>query len=254
MFITTYPGYLARCLSGLLCLLLLGSPVSASVTILGSRIIYPASASSVDVQLKNNDDIPYVLQTWFDESDINSTPADGKTIPFLATPPVFRIQAKAGQVLRVTFTGTRTLPQDRESMYWFNALQVPPSNLEGEKGQNKMLVMLRTRIKLFYRPAALGAPVNQLKGLTVTPSFDAKKGYGITVSNPQPWFASLTQIAVQKGHKQQTLTADTLAPFGKHTFWFSAWKTKDSDNGIVTIQLINDQGARINEQYSVSLP
>lgn len=254
MMFFPYPGYPTRCLLSFLCLLFMASTASASVTIIGSRIIYPADASSVDVQLKNNDDIPYVLQTWFDEGDVNSTPAEGKGIPFVATPPVFRIPAKAGQVLRVTFTGTRALPQDRESMYWFNALQVPPSNLESEKGQNKMLVMLRTRIKLFYRPAAIGAPVNQLKDLTLTPMFDAQKGYGITVSNPQPWFASLTQISVQKGGKQQTLTADTLAPFDKRTFWFSAWKTKATDNGIVTIQLINDQGARINEHYSVSLP
>ncbi|MDQ0432932.1 P pilus assembly chaperone PapD [Pantoea agglomerans] len=36
--------------------------VQASVTILGSRIIYPGNALSVDVQLKNNDNIPYVIQ------------------------------------------------------------------------------------------------------------------------------------------------------------------------------------------------
>ncbi|EPT0360549.1 fimbria/pilus periplasmic chaperone [Enterobacter cloacae] len=249
-----YSGCLARHLAGLLCLLMLVNTASASVTILGSRIIYPAAASSVDVHLKNNDDIPYVIQTWFDEGDANSTPAVGKTIPLLATPPVFRIQAKAGQVLRVTYTGTRELPQDRESMYWFNALQVPPSNLEGNKGQNKMLVMLRTRIKVFYRPEAIGKPVNQLKGLTLQPIFDTHKGYGITVSNPQPWFASLTQIAVQKDGQKQTLTADTLAPFDNRTFWFSSWKTKASGNGSVSIQLINDQGARINEQYSVLFP
>ena len=32
----------------------------ASVTIIGSRIIYPSTAPSVDVQLKNNDAFPYI--------------------------------------------------------------------------------------------------------------------------------------------------------------------------------------------------
>ncbi|MDI5818937.1 fimbria/pilus periplasmic chaperone, partial [Salmonella enterica subsp. enterica serovar Kentucky] len=52
----------------LIVFLLLALPATASwasVTILGSRIIYPSTASSVDVQLKNNDAIPYIVQTWF---------------------------------------------------------------------------------------------------------------------------------------------------------------------------------------------
>lgn len=42
----------------------------ASVTIVGSRIIYPSTVASVDVQLKNNDDFPYIVQTWFDNGDV----------------------------------------------------------------------------------------------------------------------------------------------------------------------------------------
>ncbi|MEG5463427.1 fimbria/pilus periplasmic chaperone [Enterobacter chuandaensis] len=245
---------IAQYLTYLICVLMLANTASASVTILGSRIIYPAGASSVDVQLKNNDDIPYVIQTWFDEGDVNATPAEGAKIPFLTTPPVFRIQAKAGQVIRVTHTGARDLPQDRESLYWFNALQVPPSNLESEKGQNKMLVMLRTRVKVIYRPAGIGTPKNQLKGLRVSTVFDAQKGYGISIENPQPWYASLTLIEAEAGGKKHTLTADTVAPFDRQTFWFNNWKTKTAGNGTVRVWLVNDQGARINGHYPVSYP
>ena len=81
--ISAYLKRIAQYLLYLPCVLMLTNTVSASVTILGSRIIYPAGALSVDVQLKNNDDIPYVIQTWFDEGDVNATPAQGAKIPFL---------------------------------------------------------------------------------------------------------------------------------------------------------------------------
>lgn len=127
---------IAQYLPFLIYALMLVNTASASVTILGSRIIYPAGASSVDVQLKIMTTFLTVIQTWFDEGDVNATPADGRTIPF-SLPAGVSIQAKAGQVIRVTHTGTRALPQDKESLYWFNALQVPPSNLDSEKGQEQ---------------------------------------------------------------------------------------------------------------------
>lgn len=153
----------------LMVLLVLLLPVAmswASVTIVGSRIIYPSTIPSVDVQLKNNDDFPYVVQTWFDNGDMRIGPENASGIPFIATPPVFRIQPKAGQVVRVVYSQSKALPNDRESVFWFNALQVPPANIGGRQ-QNKVLVMLRTRIKLFYRPEGIGSPGNLAKSCTL---------------------------------------------------------------------------------------
>ncbi|MDI6535746.1 fimbria/pilus periplasmic chaperone [Pantoea ananatis] len=70
----------------------------ANVTILGSRVIYPASAKTVDVQLKNNGDIPYVIQAWFDNGDANSQPEQSSQTPFIVTPPVFRIQPRRAKL------------------------------------------------------------------------------------------------------------------------------------------------------------
>ncbi len=137
----------------------------ASVTIVGSRIIYPSTVASVDVQLKNNDDFPYIVQTWFDNGDLHIGPENASGIPFISTPPVFRIQPKSGQIVRVVYSQRKALPHDRESVFWFNALQVPPANIGGRQ-QNKVLVMLRTRIKLFYRPEGIGSPVIWRKNCT----------------------------------------------------------------------------------------
>ena len=80
----------------------------ASVTIVGSRIIYPSTVASVDVQLKNNDDFPYIVQTWFDNGDLHIGPENASGIPFISTPPVFRIQPKSGPIPCAFLNHTRS--------------------------------------------------------------------------------------------------------------------------------------------------
>ncbi|EAM0984071.1 fimbrial chaperone [Salmonella enterica] len=223
----------------------------ASVTILGSRIIYPSTASSVDVQLKNNDAIPYIVQTWFDDGDMNTSPENSSAMPFIATPPVFRIQPKAGQVVRVIYNNTKKLPQDRESVFWFNVLQVPPTNIGSDSGQNKMLVMLRSRIKLFYRPDGLGKPDNLAKKLQIKTVNDGSGKSGIVIVNSQPWFASLSNLNVKANGASYNLDADMIAPFSSQTWWLPGKRSLKSFSGTVTVTLVNDLGARVSESYDV---
>ncbi|WP_409333365.1 fimbria/pilus periplasmic chaperone, partial [Escherichia coli] len=44
------------------------------------------------------------------------------TVPFTATPPVSRIDAKRGQTIKLMYTASSALPKDRESVFWFNVL------------------------------------------------------------------------------------------------------------------------------------
>ncbi|WP_313687790.1 fimbria/pilus periplasmic chaperone [Pantoea sp.] len=225
----------------------------ASVTIQGSRIIYPANAKSVDVQLKNNDNLPYVMQTWFDDGDIDSRPEQTTQTPFIVTPPVFRIQPKSGQIVRVIFSGNQSLPQDRESVFWFNVLQIPPVNRAGATQQNAMMVMLRNRIKIFYRPAAVGKPGNILDGLRIRHIRDSKKGNGLEIDNPQPWHASLVTVSLKIAGQTFQARPDMVAPFSKQLFWFPASGKHLQGAGVASLAAINDQGARISENYTVEV-
>ena len=76
-----------------------GCQTHASVTMTGTRIIYDSTAKSADVQLKNNDNFPYIVTSWFDSGNIHDAPEKGRDIPFVVTPPVSRIQPNSGQVL-----------------------------------------------------------------------------------------------------------------------------------------------------------
>ncbi|MEM0651198.1 fimbria/pilus periplasmic chaperone [Klebsiella huaxiensis] len=227
-----------------------GCQTHASVTMTGTRIIYDSTAKSADVQLKNNDNFPYIVTSWFDSGNIHDAPEKGRDIPFVVTPPVSRIQPNSGQVLRIVFTGAKTLPQDRESLFWFNFMQVPPSNaLQGDDAekQNKILVMLRNRVKLFYRPKGLaGDPQKMLKNLQIT-RLSQGGNAGVLVVNNQPYHASLTKLTLHSTSGDFTQKADIIVPFGSEKFFFNG--AKPSGIKSVTITLVNDQGARISEEY-----
>ncbi|WP_307743169.1 fimbria/pilus periplasmic chaperone [uncultured Pantoea sp.] len=221
--------------------------VQASVTILGSRIIYPGNALSVDVQLKNNDNIPYVIQAWFDNGNMDSQPGDKSDVPFIITPPLFRIQPLTGQVLRIRFTPEASLPQDRETVYWFNSLQIPPANIQGESGRNSIVLMLRNRMKLFYRPTAIGQPGDIFSGIKIT----AKKE-GIEINNTQPWFFSLTDVTLKTADKKIACDADMIAPFSKKIVRCKAATHALPANSVVSLSAMNDQGAKVSEDYPLA--
>ncbi|WP_241492892.1 fimbria/pilus periplasmic chaperone [Pantoea stewartii] len=239
-------------LSVLFSALLLAPCTNASVTIMGSRIIYPEQARSIDVQFKNNDAVPYVIQSWFDNGDDSSQPESRANTPFIITPPVFRIQPKAGQIAKVILNNPASQPQDRESVYWFNTLQIPPSNIAKDKAQNAMLVVLRNRMKIFYRPKSIGAPKNILKGIKITPLYQSNKGMGIEIDNAQPWHASLVDVVLKVGNQSLKQEADMVSPFSRKTYWFSNSKRLQG-TGMVSVSAVNDQGAKISENFTVEV-
>lgn len=235
---SSYHRILFFLLSFLLC-----QSVYASVVMTGSRIIYPSDAKSVDVQLRNNDDFPYVIQAWFDSGDNTSTAATGKA-PFVVVPPTFRIAEKEGQVLRIFFTGKTALPQDRESVFYFNFLQVPPGNVAGDKG-SQMMVMLKNRLKLFYRPASLK---NNPKKVFDFLTFSEISSSSIRITNHSPYYVSLSKVVVRGAAAKQE--PPMLAPFATAEVALKENKTGSGTQGI-EIGLINDYGAMVTHEYSI---
>lgn len=133
----------------------------ASVVVTGTRVIYPGEAREKTVQLSNRDAFPNVVQAWVD-IDAPDAPPDQADAPFLVNPAVFRMAPDSGQTLRIVYTG-QGLPGDRESLFHLNVLQIPPRN-SSHADRNQMLLMLRNRLKLFYRPAGIQGRPEDLPG------------------------------------------------------------------------------------------
>lgn len=222
--------------------------INASVIMTGTRIIYKEGSRSVDVNLKNQSDFPYVVQTWFDAGKMTSGPDASVRVPFIATPPVFRIQPGAGQVVKVTFTGGLKLPDDRESVFYFNFLQVPPSNIDKNDAKNKMLVMLRNRVKIFYRPESLSSgPGRVFPDISVT--LVPGNASAVTVKNNTPFYVTVSSVAITNGQRRLSSASGMIEPSGTHIFSISGAGSVNGKKVIVTV--VNDQGARLNAEYSL---
>jgi chaperone protein EcpD len=62
----------------------------------------------------------------------------------------------------------KSLPQDRETLYWFNVLEIPPkSKAANDENLNQLQLAFRTRIKFIFRPDGLkGNPLDAAANVT----------------------------------------------------------------------------------------
>lgn len=190
-------------------------PASASVIVTGTRVIYPADAREKSVQLTNQDAFPNVVQAWVDVNNPQSTPETADA-PFMITPPMFRMEPKAGQTMRLLFTG-QGLPQDRESVFYLNVLQIPPRN-EAYKDQSQMLVMTRNRLKLFYRPSGIS---EKAEDVAKRLQFSLRQQGGqwlLDVNNPTGYFASFAEGRLLAGGKDTLIETSMVSP-KSHQAW-----------------------------------
>lgn len=210
----------------------------ASVIILGTRLIYPGNQSSLNVQLNNQDSSPALVQSWIEDKQGSQA-----QVPFIITPPVTRVEGNQGQTLRITFTGTQALPQDRESLYYFNLLDIPPKPSKAylKDNPNYLQFSVRSRLKLFYRPSNLPyPPAEAYKKVTWL-----AKGGKLWADNPTPYYLTFTQATV--GGKSAP-EAVMVAPFSQGEF-----DVKGVNNGQkVKWSLINDYGGDVAGESTIN--
>ncbi|MFC0228350.1 fimbrial biogenesis chaperone [Serratia aquatilis] len=201
-----------------------------------TRLIYPQGAGSISVTLRNTlTTTPYLVQTA-----ISRTPAGTEPVPFIATPPLFRLEPASINQVRITYRQSAPLPRDRESVFYFRASAIPASHApdtDQSAGRVKGAAQFGVGniIKLFYRPSTLaGSALMAQKGLQFS-----RVGEGVRVNNPSPYFISFASLSVG-GKKLPLNTPEALmiAPFGTHTFVAKElhgkvkWETIGDEGGI----------------------
>ncbi|TAN05300.1 MAG: molecular chaperone [Rhodanobacteraceae bacterium] len=184
----------------------------ASVVITGTRVIFNAAEGEATVRLTNDNTRPALVEAWIDAGNIHSTPDTAKT-PFLITPPLFRMDAHKDQTLRILYvTGAKPLPTDRESVFYLNVLEIPPKPTGPQfAGKNYLQFAIRTRIKLFYRPAKLPGDAQQAPDRLI---FRAPGGAMLQVHNPTPYYITIDALALGANAKPDGDINGMVAPFG----------------------------------------
>ena len=183
----------------------------ANMVVDTTRVIYPEARREVSFRVTNTSkDRPAFVQMWLDDGNANAAPEDATT-PFNLTPPIARLQADGSQVVRLVYTG-EPLPADRESVFYFNMLEVPQKSAE----ENKISFAVRTRIKVFYRPKALRADPLSLMGKVSWQLVKEGGNWVALASNPTPFHMSFFAVMLgQAGKFGGPIDGGMISPMGK---------------------------------------
>jgi P pilus assembly chaperone PapD len=229
------------------------SSAYANVIVGGTRVIFPAQDGEVTVRLTNQNSTPALVESWIDSGDEKSTP-DKVHTPFLITPPLFRMEPNRDQSLRILFTQSdQPLPTDRETVFWLNVLEVPPKPSGAQfQGKNYMQLAIRSRLKLFYRPAGLaGDPLKAPGQLTFKASSDAGAAT-LIVHNPSPYYVTIAQITVTAGGAAHKVETGMVAPLSDLRLKVTDLKQAPSAGSAIQYDCINDYGADMVLKGTVS--
>ncbi|WP_175924600.1 fimbrial biogenesis chaperone [Burkholderia latens] len=221
----------------------------AGIVLSGTRVVYPEASKEVDVRVTNEGTQPELIQAWIDDGHADANPQDIQ-VPFTMMPPIFRLNPGKGQTLRVQYTH-EAVPQDRESVYWLNALEIPPK-AKNANGSNALQLAYRTRIKMFFRPADLkGSPADSPQQIKWSVVPGAKGGYALHAENPTPFSVSYDSIKLHASG--QTLDAGEGMVKPMTSMDFSLAKAKQRPTGPMQVDYswINDYGASAQGKATV---
>lgn len=162
----------------------LSQSAAAAIGLDRTRLVFDGGKDAVSVNITNNNtQLPYLAQGW-----IESEQGTKITTPLIVLPPVQRLEpGKKSQVKIQALPDAKLLPQDRETVYYFNLREIPPRSDKA----NTLQIALQTRIKLFYRPAAIMPSQQDVSNpwqnkLTLTREDDRYR-----VHNPTPYYVTL---------------------------------------------------------------
>lgn len=209
----------------------------ANVVITGTRVIYPAQQKEVSIQLSNVGSTPSLVQAWIDDGNDKAAPNES-AVPFVLTPPIFRIDAGKGQTLRLIYT-QEPLPQDRESVFYLNVLDIPPKPQpdSADAAHNFLQFSIRSRLKLFYRPQGLRPDISKAAA-ELTAQWD---GHMLTLTNPTPYFMSISSIQWTSKQAANHQPVPMIAPFESVRLPLTAPAAGTKTNAVF-INTINDFG------------
>lgn len=121
----------------------------SGVVVDSTRHLYKEGTREISANLENKDNIPYLVKSWVEPREGNATSF------FMVTPPLFRLEAKQKNTVRI-FPNANIInaPKDRESVYYFNVMSIPPTS-DADTDKNRIQLAVRHRMRLIYRPSSL---------------------------------------------------------------------------------------------------
>jgi len=210
---------------GLLCGMALGMPAShaeGGLSLSQTRVVFEGKAKSAKVTISNQSDRVYLINSRVLPTP-DATGQAGEVMPFMVTPPLFRLEKESRNTVLIAKNDTSKLPTDRESVFYLSFLAIPAGSnpvreatTDTDEGTTTTQVSLgiRTVIKLFYRPNGLAMPAAAAPGkLTFT-----QHGTQLVVKNPTPYYVTLAQLTLDGRGINVREQGAMIAPFAEETY------------------------------------
>lgn len=211
----------------------------AAISLDRTRVIYTGVEKSVSLSLTNqNTQLPYLAQAWLED-------ADGTKIssPLVILPPIQRLEPGASSQVKIQgLPAVSSLPQDQESLFYFNLREIPPRSDKA----NTLQIALQTRIKLFYRPTALitqrnGVDTPWQEEITLT-----RQDKRYTVNNPTSYYVTIVDAqSTSKSPSADGFEPLMVAPKAQGNLSVEAKTLGQAP----VLTYINDFGARLQLQF-----
>lgn len=235
-------------LGGLLPAILAQAGIIASTT----RVIFHEGDNEKGLMLLNTNDYPVVVQTWVDDGDVNADP-EQSTAPFVSLPAVFSMQPNTIKGLRLIYN-QQSLPADRESVFWINLYEIPPTRPVTPPQQPRVTMAMNTQMKIFYRPKALV----KKDGYTPMPAFSLQKEdnhYVLVCDNRSAFHLSFARISLRIGPQDYPvqLESDMMTPPYSSKKYRLDYRGQPGaiSSPMVNAAIIDDQGNAVDRQYAI---
>lgn len=220
-------------------LLLLSSPVFATVQINANRIIYHGEDSDAKIEVTNKEQREYLIQSWIDDNQQSHS-----RMPFIVTPPLFKMSGNSENVVQVIYGG-HGLPADQESLYWLDVKAIPAMTDAERSSKDKIVVAVVNRLKLIYRPAGLtGNPQQAVEKL----QWNVNDKGEVIAKNNSPYYVILNKIIINNHEIPVDVTTNNtvIAPFSSKDYSKATGKVKVDWAGM------NDYGVA-SSLYSITV-
>ncbi|MGL5437483.1 MAG: fimbrial biogenesis chaperone [Lachnospiraceae bacterium] len=222
--------------------LLLCATAQAGVIIGSSRVVFSATNREQSLLMSNSNDYPVIVQVWIDDGAPEGTPETAGEVPVLPLPGIFRLEPGEQKNLRLLATQIKQ-PQDRESLYWLNIYEIPPTGANLLPGVSAVKVAVRLQLKMFYRPQHLKPAIDKLTELQ---RFSLIRQPGILklkIENASPYYATYSAAKLTGGGQSRELNIGILVPFSQKTVNIGSMANWQPDS--IIYLLINDDGNSI---------
>ncbi|EPP6520963.1 fimbria/pilus periplasmic chaperone [Escherichia coli] len=196
---------------------------------LSSAVGFNIKLNDCDTNVSSNAAVAFLGTTVTSNDDTIENSGDQKDTQFVITPPLFSMQGKKENTLRIINATNHQLPGDRESLFWVNVKAIPAMEKD-QKNENTLQLAIISRIKMFYRPTNLAMAPEEAPAMLRF----RRSGSKLTLINPTPYFITVTNMKAGNSNLPNTM----VPPKGEVSVDIPHAATGD-----ISFQTINDYGA-----------